>query len=162
VSSPSVPRRAVLRLAGASVAAIAVAGCIPGRDDPPERDPVAEAVAAVWAGEQALIARYAQVLDRFPALTGRLGGLRDDHVAHAAALRAVLDARRPATGSPSPSATSPRPVPATPAAALAELVGAESAAAAAAAAACLLDSGDAAALLASVSACESSHLVVLR
>jgi hypothetical protein len=53
-------------------------------------------------------------------------------------------------------------VPATAATALADLVRAETAAAAAASHACLLAGGDTAALLASVAACEASHLVVLR
>jgi hypothetical protein len=162
-----VPRRTVLRLAGAGAGAVslgALAGCIAGSGRDPQPDPVADALDRVWAGEEALVARYRQVIARFPALAARLDGVLADHVAHASAVRAVRDARRSPTPSASASASTrpPRAVPATAAAALADLAGAESAAAAAATAACLAADGDTAALLASVAACESSHLVVLR
>jgi hypothetical protein len=124
-------------------------------------DRTSEAIAALWASEQALVARYRQVHARFPALRPVLGGVLADHTAHAAALRAVLPPSAPAAPSPSASVPTP-PVPATPAAALAELAAAERAAEAAATDTCLLAGGDTAALLASIAACEGSHLVVLR
>ncbi|HEV7756047.1 MAG TPA: hypothetical protein VGO94_09345 [Mycobacteriales bacterium] len=169
-SPAPLPRRALLRLAGRSAGVVVLASSAgalvscTGRDSAPEPDRATEALAALWAGERALVARYRQTHARFPALRPVLGGVLADHVAHAAALRAALD-RAPAasTASPAPG-TSPsaRPVPATAAAALADLVRAETAAAAAASHACLLAGGDTAALLASVAACEASHLVVLR
>jgi hypothetical protein len=138
----------------------ALAACT-GGDAAPVPDRTTEAIAALWAGEQALVARYRQVHARFPALRPVLRGALADHVAHTDALRAVLG---PSTASPAPSGPRPSvaPVAATPAAALADLAGAERAAAAAATAACLLAGGDTAALLASVAACEASHLVALR
>jgi hypothetical protein len=168
VPSPvPLPRRTVLRIAGGTAGAVALASttaalasCSP-RDPAAEPDRASEAIAALRAGEQALVARYRQVHARFPALRPVLGGVLADHVAHTAALGAVLP---PSPASPVPPGTGApvRPVPATPAAALAELVAAERDAAAAATAACLLAGGDTAALLASVAACEASHLVVLR
>ena len=151
------------RSAGGLAVAGVLAGCT-GRGTPEPPDPVTEALAALWAGEQTLVARYEQVLGQFPALASRLEGMRDDHRAHAAAVRSLLDGRRSPTATPGAPDTSPSlgAVPRTPAAALADLAGAETAAAAAAVAACLLARGDTAALLASVAACESSHLVVLR
>ena len=163
-----VPRRTVFRLAGAGAGAAwmgALAGCIPGSAREPRRDPVVESLGLVWAGEEALVARYRQVIGRHPALGSRLAGALADHVAHAAAVRSLLDARRSPAPSPSASASGrphTRPVPATAAAALADLAGAETAAATAATAACLAADGDTAALLASVAACETSHLVVIR
>jgi hypothetical protein len=137
-----------------------LAGCT-GPDSTPEPDRTSEAVAALLAGEAALATRYRQVQARHPALRPVLRGVLADHVAHAAALRAVLP--RPAPAAPSPGASaSSRPVPSTPAAALADLARAERAAEAAASAACLLADGDTAVLLASVAACEASHVVVLR
>ena len=168
MSSPvPLPRRTLLRLAGGSAGAVvlasaagALAGCT-GGDSVPVPDRTSEAIAALWAGEQALVARYRQVHARFPALLPVLGGVLADHAAHADALRAVLPPSLSDTPSPDASASA-RPVPATRAAALAELAGAERAAEAAARDACLLAGGDTAALLASIAACEGSHLVVLR
>jgi hypothetical protein len=171
VPSPvPLPRRTLLRLAGGSAGAVVLAstagvlaGCT-GPDSTPEPDRTSEAVAALLAGEAALATRYRQVQARHPALRPVLRGVLADHVAHAAALRAVLP--QPVPTEPSPSALSPsalsRTVPATPAAALADLARAERAAASAATDACLLAGGDTAVLLASVAACEASHVVVLR
>jgi hypothetical protein len=162
-------RRDLLRLAAGTAGAAALGGlaACTAADPVPAPDPVADALGRLLAGEEAMVARYAQVIDRFPALARRLTGVRADHTAHAQALRDVLAARRGTVPAPSASASaapaaSPRPVPSTVAAALADLTRAEVAAAAAATAACLLGEGDTAALLASVAACESSHLVVLR
>jgi hypothetical protein len=160
-------RRGALRLAGNTIGGLAVAGLLggcTGRGSPEPPDAVADALAALWDGEQALVARYEQVLGTFPALATRLEGVRDDHRAHADAVRALLDSRRPPTATPAAPSASPSlgAVPATRTAALANLASAETAAASAAVAVCLLAEGDTAALLASVAACESSHLVVLR
>lgn len=169
---PRLTRRRALHLVGGSAGAgllstgLLSAGLLSGctsAGDAPERDAVSDALAALWAGERRLVDRYEAVLGRFPALAPRLAPVRDDHLAHADALRSVLDARRSPTASASASAVaSPPAVPATAAAALADLAGAETAAASACTSACLRAQGDAAALLASIAACEASHLVVLR
>jgi hypothetical protein len=141
--------------------AAGLAACT-GPDAAPAPDPTAEVIADLWTGEQALVTRYRQVHAAFPALRPVLGGVLADHVAHVAALEAL---RSPGAASPTGAAgttAAARPVPATPAAALADLARAERAAATAATGACLLAAGDTAALLASLAACEASHLVVLR
>jgi hypothetical protein len=163
---PLTRRRALHLLGGSAGAGLLGTGLLSGctaAGDAPEPDAVADALAALWAGERRLVDRYEAVLGRFPALAPRLASVRDDHLAHADALRSVLEARRSPTAGVSASATAgPPAVPATAAAALAELAGAEAAAASASTSACLRAQGDAAALLASIAACEASHLVVLR
>ena len=115
--------------------------------------------------ESNLIARYGAVLAAVPSLAGELHPLLAQHHDHLAQLRARLIIPR---GAPQPSASpsgtpSPRPapVPGTPAGALADLRHAESAASAA-----LLAHLDAAPpslaqLLASISASEATHALIL-
>ena len=115
--------------------------------------------------ESTLIARYGAVLAAVPSLAGELRPLLAQHHDHLARLRArLIIPRGAAQPSPSPSGTpSPRPapVPGTPAGALADLRDAENAAAAA-----LLAHLDAAPpslaqLLASISASEATHALIL-
>jgi len=117
--------------------------------------------------ESTLIARYGAVLAAMPSLDGELGPLLAQHHDHLARLRARLIIPIPRAGaqpSASPSGTpSPRPapVPGTPAAALAYLRDAENAAAVS-----LLAHLDAAPpslaqLLASISASEATHALIL-
>jgi hypothetical protein len=147
------------------VAAAPLAACgllDPARDPAP--DPVADALTGLWRREEGLVARYDAAMAHFPALRPTLAAVRDDHVAHAEALHAVLGARATASpaASPAVSPSSTATPPATAAGLVAELAGHETACAAAAQAAALLAEGDTAALLASVAACEATHLVVLR
>ncbi|HZB48444.1 MAG TPA: hypothetical protein VE547_05070 [Mycobacteriales bacterium] len=157
-------RRTVLGLAGAGAGALAAAGCTaaggPAATPAPTIPPPPDPLLAELADELTLTAAYAATVARHPALASRLTGIRDDHVEHADALRRELDA----AGAPAPtrSPAPPRPVPASPAAALAALRAAERAAAAARGAVALAAPGDRAGLLASIAACETSHLRVLR
>ena len=113
--------------------------------------------------ESTLIARYGAVLAAVPSLAGELHPLLAQHHDHLAQLRARLIIPRGAaqpSASPSPSPR-PAPVPGTPAGALADLRDAERTAAAA-----LLAHLDAAPpslaqLLASISASEATHALIL-
>ena len=113
--------------------------------------------------ESTLIARYGAVLAALPSLAGELRPLLAQHHDHLARLRARLIIPRAAaqpSASPSPSPR-PAPVPGTPAGALADLRDAERTAAAA-----LLAHLDAAPpslaqLLASISASEATHALIL-
>lgn len=120
----------------------------PGRPKPP--DPLRELLAA----ERALLSQYDGVLARFPAVAS-IAAVRADHAAHVDALRALV--RAPAAASPPPVA-----VPATLVAAVAALRAAEVSAAARTTAACIAAPAARAALLGSIAACESAHLVILR
>jgi hypothetical protein len=115
--------------------------------------------------ESTLIARYSAVLAAVPSLAGELRPLLAQHHDHLARLRArLIIPRGAAQPSASPSETpSPRPapVPGTPTRALADLRDAENTAAAA-----LLAHLDAAPpslaqLLASISASEATHALIL-
>lgn len=134
-------------------------------DRPPSPRPVDPDVALVAAAqrrEQALLAAYDAALLRAPGLGDLVGSLRDDHAAHLAALRSPA-------GSPSPAVLPPRPSgqPARPAGASvlagerAALAALERSTAAEHARAVATASPDLAQLLASLAACESSHVVLL-
>ena len=148
-------------LAGAGVAAAALTGCELRLSDDgpgvPAADP--DPLEPLLAAELALLASYDAAIAGFPALAARLRPLRADHAAHAQALRARMDPRR-VTAMPSSAPPSPA-VPADQQGAVAALAAAERAAAARAGAACLTAAGERAALLASIAACESSHMVVI-
>jgi hypothetical protein len=163
VTPPALTRRRALGLLGGAVAAAGVSsGCTTGSETP-EPDPVLDALVAVWTGEWQLIRRYDATLARHPSLAARLTSVRDDHAAHARAIGSLITARQSPGATPSAVAVAGKgAVPATAAAALAGLATAETKAAAAATSACMLAAGDTAALLASVAACEASHVVVLR
>jgi hypothetical protein len=166
-------------LAGIAVtAAGATAACssdttvsTPPRTGAGPRNPV-EPFSLYLAAERRLRDAYAATIAKHPSLTPTLSGLLADHREHVTAMEAIIGITPAPTpsGSPSGSASSaPAPldpaakaaVPATPKAAVAALRAAEKAAAGRYATACLAETGNRAALLASVSACESSHLVVL-
>ncbi|PZS32222.1 MAG: hypothetical protein DLM59_08595 [Pseudonocardiales bacterium] len=147
-----------LRVLGGGTALVAASACDPlGRSGPrprrspsPGPDPLLELLAA----ERALLSQYDVVLARFPAAPGA-AAVRADHAAHVDALRALVHA---------PAAASPAPVspPGTTAAAVAMLRAAETSAAARATDACLAAPAARAALLGSIAACETAHLVLLR
>lgn len=124
---------------------------------PPAPDPLLPLLAA----EAAVLALYDGVQARHPQLARRLSTLRADHAAHLDALRRII--RTPAANPSTPASPSTTPVaaPATPAAALAALRAAEVTAARRVSIACLTAPVERAALLGSIAACESAHLVLL-
>ena len=148
-----ITRRSLLG-AGVVVAAggigAAVAGLQPRRDPPAPRAAPPQLSHAL-AREQSLVAH----LDAALAARPELRQVRDDHAAHAAALRRSI-ARYPAPASPL-SSSGPPPVAAT----TAQLRASELAAAKAAAAESAVLTGADAALLASISASEATHAELL-
>jgi len=153
-------------LTGAAAVAtggLALSGCGPlltGQDEQTIPAAAPDALEPLLRTELALLAGYDAAIAAFPALTGWLRGVRADHAAHAQALRARLDPRR-SKQIPPAAAPTPATVAATTPAALAALAAAERAAAGQATAACLAATGERAALLASIAASETSHLVVV-
>lgn len=154
-------RRTLLSVLAATGVTVAAGGCVaggtrhaasptPSGPDPQSRD---------LADERDLLAAYDATIAAHPDLADRLGPMREDHARHVEALAGLLSA----STSPSASATSvpPPEVPAERAGALAALRSAEQNAAAARTDSCVAASGDRAALLGSVAACESSHAAVL-
>jgi hypothetical protein len=131
---------------------------------PPAPDPLL----AELADEERLLALYDAVVARHPALRPRLAAPRADHAQHVDALRRLLDASGTAappssaaqSSGPAGTAGPPR-VAATPPAALAALRAAERAAAGSRGAAALAAPSDRAGTLASISAAEATHVVVL-
>ena len=115
---------------------------------PADPDPLEPLLAA----ELALVASYDAAIKAAPAQAARLRAVRADHAAHVQALRARLDPRRVAAIETTAAAST---------SSVAGLITAERAAAKQATEACLAASGERAALLASIAACESSHVVVL-
>jgi hypothetical protein len=183
----AVARRSVL-IGGSVGVGLLVAGCT--SDGPSSAAPSSPAppdpLLAELADERTLIAAYDATMARSPALRARLGAVRSDHAAHAAALVTALGPaapRSPTTPAPSgtrptPSGTSPSPrgtspsatvpgspsgspVPGTLAAAVAALRAAERAAASARGTVALTAPPDRARLLAGISASEASHVAVL-
>jgi hypothetical protein len=122
------------------------AGCTSNKATPAPKpvDPDIVLRAAAVAREQTLLRAYDDALAAHPALATRLSPLRADHVTHLAALQA-----------PNATAT-PAPLPA--GTLLPQL---EKVTAAAHAAAALLASRELAPVLASLAACESSHVGLL-
>jgi hypothetical protein len=166
-------------LAGIAVtAAGAAAACTndtivaaPPRPGAGPQNPI-EPFSLYLAAERRLRDTYAATIAKHPSLKPTLTLLLADHSEHVTAMEAIIGITPAPAPSGSPSGTAsgaPAPVdpaakaavPATPGAAVAALRAAEKAAAARYATACLAETGNRAALLASVSACESSHLVVL-
>ncbi|MEO6712624.1 MAG: hypothetical protein ABIM89_04250 [Mycobacteriales bacterium] len=126
---------------------------------PPPPDPLLPALVA----ENTMLVLYDNVLARYPQLAARLAPIRADHAAHLDALRAVV--RGAPAGRPSPSASAaptPAAVPSTAAAAIVTLRAAELAASRLLSLACVTAPVDRAALLGSIAACESAHLVLVR
>ena len=157
-------RRRVLAATAAALPLV-IAGCkgLGALGTPPKPAADVAVTRDAISVESALIARYGAVLAAVPGLAGELRPLLAQHHDHLARLRARLIIPRGAaqpSASPSPSPR-PAPVPGTPAGALADLRDAENAAAAA-----LLAHLDAAPpslaqLLASISASEATHALVL-
>jgi hypothetical protein len=158
-------RRGVL--AAAVALPLVAAGCkgIGALGTPPPPLPDVAVVRAAIDGETLMISRYGAVLAAVPALAGQLGPLLDQHREHLARLRARLI--EPPAGSqpghsPSPAVSaSPGPVPGTPDAARAYLRQAEQAAAAALLGKLTAAPPSLAQLLASISASEATHALLL-
>ncbi|NHC44603.1 hypothetical protein [Motilibacter aurantiacus] len=116
--TPASPgRRALLVRAGGLAVAVTGAGLLTGctgdEDAPspaPGPGPDAEPLRRARADEERLIALYAGAAQRLPALAARLTALRDDHVAHLAALDELAAPSPGATPGPDTGAgTSPVP-----------------------------------------------------
>ena len=158
-------RRRVLAAAAAALP-LAVAGCkgIGALGTPPKPAPDVAIASDAIAVERQLIARYGVVLAAMPGLAGTLRPLLAQHQQHLARLRARLVV--PAAGQPVPSPSgvpaAGGPVPGTPAAALGYLRDAEHAAAAALLAHLATAPPAFAQLLASISASETTHALILR
>ena len=124
--------------------------------------PVAPILTRALARERDLISRLDQAFRATPALRGRVGVLRADHQAHVDALSALITA----AGAPPTSTSAANAAPTTPAATAgaagrAQVLAWERANAAAAGLDCPSATGGAAAVLASIYACEQTHLAWL-
>jgi hypothetical protein len=122
---------------------------------PPAADPDTALLAAAVARETALLTAYDEIIAAAPSLAARLAPVRGDHAAHLAALQG------PRATSTAGALTVPKATPPKPAAALQRLAALERTSASAHASAAVTASRRLAPLLASLAACESSHLVVL-
>lgn len=161
-------RRRVLAVAVAAVTVAGAAGCAPGRAwpwaTPPTPAPDVGTLKDMIVAEDALIATYARVVSRFPALAAATGPLLRQHQEHLAALRARL--MIPSGAAPSASAM-PRarptmePFPASEHAAVAYLRAAEHTQAAALTGRLATVTPSLAQLFASIAASEASHAALL-
>jgi hypothetical protein len=162
-------RRRVLAI-GAVTLPLAAAGCkgLTALGTPPKAAPGVAVAGDAITVEARLIAHYGAVLAAVPGLAGTLRPLLAQHHDHLARLRARLiispgsRATDPASpGASSPPSPSPSTVPGTPAAALRYLRDAENAAAAAQLAHLAAAPPSLAQLLASISASEATHAMIL-
>jgi len=157
-------RRAVLAAAAAAVP-LAATGCkgIAALGSPPKPAPDVAVASAALAVERQLIAYYGAVLGAMPALAPTLRPLLAQHHDHLSRLRARLIVPPGGQPLPTPRATAPgrAPVPGSPAAALGYLRDAEDAAATALLAHLAAAPPSLAQLLASISASEATHALVL-
>lgn len=166
-----VSRRGVLGGLGATVLGLAAAGCGTVGGDPAGRPVRPDPLEPLIREKVALLTTYDAVLGRHPDLAAELRPLRADHAAHLDALVGRIDVRRRVVlfpghrgqgARPSSAVASPSPtVPASAGQARAALRAAERRAATRSRAACLSATGERAALLGSIAACERSHGVVL-
>jgi hypothetical protein len=159
-------RRRVLAATAAALPLV-MAGCkgLGALGTPPKPAADVAVTRDAIAVESTLIARYGAVLAAVPGLAGELRPLLAQHHDHLARLRARLIIPRGAaqpsaspSGKPSPR---PAPVPGTPAGALADLRDAENAAASALLAHLAAAPPSLAQLLASISASEATHALIL-
>lgn len=137
----------------------ALSACTSPADKTPEPvDPDVALLAAAVAREQALLVAYDDALLAHPSLAGLLAPLREEHQQHLDRLQPPSPSATPTTPTPDASAT---PEPTRPAPDRAALAGLERAASTAHGAAAVTASRRLAPVLASLSASEASHLVVL-
>jgi hypothetical protein len=161
-------RRAVLAAAAAAAVGgvpLAAAGCkgIAALGSPPKPAPDLAVATAAVAVERQLIAHYGAVLGAMPALAATLRPLLAQHRDHLSRLRARIIVPPGGQPLPTPRATAGghAPVPGTRAAALGYLRDAEDAAATALLADLAAAPPSLAQLLASISASEATHALVL-
>ena len=159
-------RRRVLAI-GAVTLPLAAAGCkgLAALGAPPTPAPDVAVVGDAITVEARLISHYGVVLGAVPALAGALQPLLAQHHDHLARLRARLiippGSRATNPASPGPEPRGSAPVPGTPSAALGYLRDAENAAAAAQLAHLAAAPPSLAQLLASISASEATHAMIL-
>jgi hypothetical protein len=157
-------RRCVLAVAAAALP-LAAAGCkgLAALGSPPKPAPGVAVASAAVAVERQLIGHYGAVLGAVPALAATLRPLLAQHQDHLARLRAQLIVPPGGQPLPTPRATAlaPAPAPGTAAAALHYLRDAEDAAAAALLAHLAAAPPSLAQLLASISASEATHALIL-
>jgi hypothetical protein len=159
-------RRRVLAL-GALTLPLAAVGCkgLAALGAPPKPAPDVVVVGDAITVEARLIAHYGAVLAAVPALAGPLRPLLAQHHDHLARLRARLiippGSRATSPASPNAAPHGSAPVPGTPAAAIRYLRDAENAAAAAQLAHLAAAPPSLAQLLASISASEATHAMIL-
>jgi hypothetical protein len=157
-------RRRVLTAAAVTLP-LAAAGCkgISALGNPPKAAPDVAVASAAIAVEKQLIAGYGTVLAAVPALAGTLRPLLAQHHDHLAQLRARLIVPPGGQPLPSPRATpgGRAPVPGTAAGALGYLRDAEDAASQALLAHLAAAPASLAQLLASISASEATHALIL-
>lgn len=170
----SVLTATVLATTGLATSGLTLTGCkgIGALGTPPKPLPDVAVATRAIAGERALIARYTATIAALPSLARQLRPILAQHTEHLARLRSRLSdphgAAQPtsaaATGASTASASTDSgapTVPGTPAAALAALRTAENAASAALAGGLGPVSPSFAQLLASISASEATHALVL-
>jgi hypothetical protein len=149
-----ITRRAVLwsglgvATAGAGAAAGALLPAHPAGPRTPAPQPMLDALAA----EQRLVAMHGAAVTE-ESLREPMAFVRADHVAHLQAIRALLAAFAPATAAPAPAAGHPTRE---------GLRAAETQAASSAVARAAALTGRAAAVLASIAACEATHAELFR
>jgi len=158
-------RRRVLTVAAVTLPLLA-AGCkgIAALGNPPKAAPDVAVARDAMAVEAQLIAAYDAVLAALPALAGTLHPLLAQHHDHLAQLRArlIIPAGHPLpAASPGAKARRGPPVPAAPAAALGQLRAAEDTAARALLVHLTAAPPSLAQLLASISASEATHALIL-
>ncbi len=158
-------RRRVLTAAAVTLPLLA-AGCkgIAALGTPPKAAPDVAIARDAMTVETQLIAAYDAVLAALPALAGTLRPLLAQHHEHLAQLRArlIIPAGHPLpAASPGAKARRAAPAPGTPAAALGQLRTAEDAAARALLAHLTAAPPSLAQLLASISASEATHALIL-
>ncbi|MCW2494796.1 hypothetical protein [Jatrophihabitans sp.] len=144
-------------LAGGAGATVAMLRPLSRHRATPKQPPAALTAAA--AVEAVLLRDLDRAIAAAPANGTVLRQLRADHAAHLAGLTAAIRVAVFDGTTPAPSASSTPPL--APLRSTAQLRAAETAAARAAAAGALTLTGDDAALLASISACEASHAELL-
>jgi hypothetical protein len=160
-------RRAVLGMLGLAAGIGPVAACSWREPDPPPPPPL-DPLEPLLASARELAGQYERAITDHPDLAGRLGPLREAHLAHEEALRAVIGRPELASASPGtaswvtpPADHSTIPPARSPKEAVAALRNAERDGREQAAQACLAAEPDRAALLGSITAARRTHVAVL-
>ncbi len=178
-------RRTALAAIGGVALAVSVAGCTshPSLTKPTAQTVASDPLGPLYTETLALITAYDQAIAVDSTLVGLLGPLRQDHLAHATALAALMGIAAPSvstgpdpSGTPMPTLPSPAPsvstspAPRAPVPSLgtdtatsrAQLSEAEKTGQTNAIQGCVSATGSRAAVLASIAACRATHVAVLR